>query len=208
MNNRILIVDDHPVIRMAIQLTLSSEGYDVIGEADNGADALELIDKVCPSTLILDIGIPVIDGLTVIRKIVEKRLLLKIIVLTGQPSRHLAWRCRKMGAHAFLSKQSQHSELIDAVRAVQNNKKYYPNIPRPEERPDCTTHENEQLQRLSAREFRVMQQLLEGMKNKDIATTMLLSAKTISTYKTRIYQKLNINNLIDLHSIAKRNELV
>lgn len=208
MNNRILIVDDHPVIRMAIQLTLASEGYDVIGETDNGADALALIERICPSTVILDIGIPVIDGLTVIRKIMEKRLLVKIIVLTGQPSRHLAWRCRKMGAHAFLSKQSQHSELSHAVRAVQSNKRYYPDIPCPTESLGCTTYENEQLQRLSVREFRVMQQLLQGMRNKDIASTMLLNTKTISTYKTRIYQKLNINNLIDLQSIARRNDLI
>lgn len=208
MDNRIFIVDDHPVIRMAIQLTLTSEGYDVIGEADNGADALEFIEKFCPSTLILDIGIPVIDGLTVIRTIAKKNLPVKVVVLTGLPSRHLAWRCRKMGAHAFISKQTQHSELAYAVRTVQNNKKYYPDIPCPEERPDSTTHEHEQLQRLSACEFRVMQQLLQGMKNKDIASAMLLSPKTTSTYKTRIYQKLQINNLIDLHSIAKRNDLI
>lgn len=208
MNNRILIVDDHPAINMAVKLLLASEGFDVIAETDNGADALKMVEALCPSAIILDIGIPAVDGLTVIRQIVAKQLPVKIIVLTGLPPHHLAERCKKMGAHGFINKHNHLSELVSAVRAVRRDEIYFPDLMSPPAQSHRDLHERALLERLSAREFRVMQQLAQGMGNKEIAQYMQLSDKTISTYKTRLLLKLNVASLIELYALAKRNGVV
>src|SRR5471030_464058 len=126
MNNRIVIADDHPAISMTVRLLLASEGFDVVAEVDNGADALAMVETLDPSILILDIGIPVIDGLTVIRKIVASQLPVKIVVLTGLPPGHVWRRCKELGAHGFVSKQSDLSELVNAIRAVRAHGEYFP----------------------------------------------------------------------------------
>src|SRR5476649_281305 len=156
MNNRILIVDDHPAISMAIKLLLASEGFDVIAETDNGADALKLVEEFCPSTMILDIGIPAVDGLTVIKSIVARQLPVKIIVLTGLPPNHLAERCKKMGAHGFISKHDDLCELVNAVRAVRKDEEYFSKLTTPSQQIPRDSDEGALLERLSVREFRVM----------------------------------------------------
>lgn len=207
MNNRILIVDDHPAVRMTIRLLLASEGFDIVAETDNGADALELVEALRPSTMILDVGIPTVDGLTVISKVVAKHLPVKIVVLTGLSPSHLAARCRQMGAQGFVSKQDELSELVHAVRAIRANEEYFPCLSCLPSHPGSAAQETELLERLSIREFRVMQQLIQGMSNKEIADCMLLSSKTISTYKKRLLLKLNVSSLVELYALAKRNDL-
>ncbi|MFJ2713265.1 response regulator [Pseudomonas sp. NPDC087346] len=208
MNNRILIVDDHPVVTLAIRLLLASEGFDVVAEVDNGADALEKVEALCPSIIILDIGIPVIDGLTVINRIVAKQLPVKIIVLTGLPPAHLVKRCRQLGAHGFVSKQNELAEVVYAVRAVRAHQEYFPDLCIVPVHGNQASREHELLELLSGREFGVMQQLLLGMSNRAIAQSMLLSDKTVSTYKTRLLHKLNVSDVVGLYALAKRNGLV
>ncbi|WP_445177504.1 response regulator [Pseudomonas sp. McL0111] len=208
MNNRILIVDDHPAVRMAVQLLLASEGFYVVAETDNGVDALELIETLRPSILILDIGILMVDGLTVISRIVEKKFPVKVIVLTGLPSSHLAERCRQIGAQGFVSKQNELSELVHAIRAVRANQQYFPSLSDVVRRSTYPAGEGELLTRLSVREYRVMQQLVQGLNNKEIADSMQLSNKTVSTYKKRLFDKLNVNALVELYALAKRNGIV
>lgn len=204
MNNRILIVDDHPAIVMTLKLLLASEGFDVIAEADNGADALRMAEELRPSIMILDIGIPVIGGLAVIANIVAKKLPIKTIVLTGLPPDYLAARCRSLGAHGFVSKKSDLSEMVNAIRAVRMDDEFFPDLRGPQSVYACHPNERVSLQRLSVREYRVMEQLVQGMRNKDIAEEMQLSEKTISTYKCRILEKLNLASLLDLYALAKR----
>ncbi|MGF6401535.1 two-component system response regulator EvgA [Pseudomonas frederiksbergensis] len=208
MNNQVVIVDDHPAIRMTVRFLLEGEGYQIVGEAENGADALNLIPELQPGTLILDIGLPKIDGLTVISRLATLRIPVKIIVLTAQESDHIAIRCMKAGAHGFVNKQDDLCELINAIRAVSSGYSYFP------ERAFCLTRcdgsqdgEEELLKALSTRELRVLQQLAQGLSNKQIAERMLLSSKTISTYKTRLLVKLNASTLLDLYDLAKRNGL-
>lgn len=208
MNNKILILDDHPAVRMTIRLLLASEGFDIVAEIGNGADALDLIEQFRPSTVILDIGVPVVDGLTVISQIVAKKLPVKIIVLTGQSPKHLAARCRQMGAHGLVSKQDELSEVVHAVRAVRTNEEYFPHLSCLPYRPGSGAEEAELLEQLSSREFRVMQQLVQGLSNKEIADCMLLNSKTVSTYKRRLFLKLNVNSLVELYALARRNYLV
>jgi two-component system response regulator EvgA len=208
MNNRILIVDDHPAVRMAVRLVLASEGFDIVAEADNGADALRLIELFSPSMLILDLDIPDIDGLTVIKEIVARELEVKIIVLTGWESGHFASHCMQIGAHGFVNKRNNLHELVDAVRVVRANHCYFSNELYAAENSNNNQQEEKLLESLSPRELNVLQHLIKGANNKGIANSMLLSVKTISTYKTRILRKLNANDTLDLHALAKRHGLI
>jgi len=208
MNNRILVVDDHPALRMAVQLVLASEGFDVVAGTDSGLQALELIETLNPSIVILDINIYAVDGLTVISRVVAKRLPVKIIVLTGLPGDHLAERCRQLGAEGFVSKQNELHELVDAVKAIRANVQYFPSLSRMPRLPRVPAHGCIPFEQLSLREFRVMQLLVQGMNNKEIAESMLLSSKTISTYKKRLYLKLKVKSLVELYGLARQNAVV
>ncbi|KTC44555.1 hypothetical protein AO262_32345 [Pseudomonas fluorescens ABAC62] len=203
-----MIVDDHPAICMAVQMLLASEGYDVVADANNGVDALRLVESLCPLTLILDIGIPMIDGLAIIRCVTAKNLPVKIVVLTGFSSAHLSSRCRRMGAHGFVSKQSHLRELVNAVHAVRAGREYFPTLSPRDARQAHSAPEHRLLTTLSAREVVVMQQLLHGLSGKEIAQSMGLSAKTVSTYKKRIFYKLNVGTLMDLYALGERHRLI
>ncbi|EGQ8195179.1 MULTISPECIES: response regulator transcription factor [Vibrio harveyi group] len=200
---KVIIVDDHPVVIMAMKIMLERHGFEIKATADNGIDALKLMRELQPDIVILDIGIPLLDGLEVIRRSSNLTKQPKILVLSAQSSEHFVNHCIGSGARGFISKKEDMSEVIDALRAIISGKTYFPATQCPEQTP-----ENERLEKLSSREMMVLQQLASGLSNKEIGERMLLSNKTISTYKTRILTKLNANSLADLIEIAKRQHII
>lgn len=207
--SKVLIVDDHPVIRMAMRVLLEKEGHVIVGETDNGVDALTLVKDLVPELVVLDIGIPRLDGLEVISRISAFDLPLKILVLTGQSAWLFAMRCMKAGASGFVCKQGGLSELISAVNAVVAGYNYFPSTAvRQTRRNNGQMDDQELIQRLSDREMAVLQYLANGNSNKEISEQMFISNKTVSTYKTRLLLKLNAHSLVDLIEFAKRNALV
>lgn len=208
MNKRVLLIDDHPAIRMAVRILLQEEGYTVIGEVDDGAIALRTIQELKPDIIILDIGLPTMDGLTIISRLISQHITLKIIVLTAQESDHIAIRCLQAGAQGYVNKNNELSELIKAVHMVNSGYHCFPeHINSLIRRNESRDNEHVLLASLSTRELGVLQQLSLGMSNKQISERMQLSCKTISTYKTRLLLKLNAHNLLDLYDLARRNGL-
>ncbi|MDT3295792.1 response regulator [Shewanella oncorhynchi] len=208
MKRKILIVDDHPVVVLALKIILEQSGFEVIAETNNGVDALKLIKELSPDAVILDIGIPQLDGLEVIersRKLVKST---PILVLTAQPSDHFVSRCIQAGASGFVSKQKDMNEVTGALRAILTGHSYFPIISNNNMIAKSSQDEAELVKKLSTREMVVLQQLAVGLSNKEIAERMLLSNKTISTYKTRLLDKLNAKNLVDIIEIAKRQNLI
>ncbi len=208
MKRKILIVDDHPVVVLALKIILEQSGFEVIAETNNGVDALKLIKELSPDAVILDIGIPQLDGLEVIER---SRKLVKsppILVLTAQPSDHFVSRCIQAGASGFVSKQKDMNEVTGALRAILTGHSYFPIISNKNMIAKSSQDEAELVKTLLTREMAVLQQLAVGLSNKEIAERMLLSNKTISTYKTRILEKLNAKNLVDIIDIAKRHNLI
>ncbi|MBI1674016.1 response regulator transcription factor [Shewanella sp. NKUCC05_KAH] len=208
MKRKILIVDDHPVVVLALKIILEQSGFEVIAETNNGVDALKLIKELSPDAVILDIGIPQLDGLEVIER---SRKLVKsppILVLTAQPSDHFVSRCIQAGASGFVSKQKDMNEVTGALRAILTGHSYFPIISNNNMIAKSSQDEAELVKKLSTREMVVLQQLAVGLSNKEIAERMLLSNKTISTYKTRLLDKLNAKNLVDIIEIAKRQNLI
>lgn len=206
--NTVLVVDDHPMIRLAVRLLLERDGYSIVGETDNGVDALHLAREFTPDLVVLDIGIPRLDGLEVIARLDALGLPLRVLVLTAQPGHLFALRCLQAGAAGFVCKQEDLGELLGAAKAVLAGYSYFPRETLISvRRSDALADDRERVSSLSDREVMVLRQLASGLSNKQIGDSMLLSNKTISTYKTRLLQKLNATSLVDLIEFARRNGL-
>ena len=206
--NKVLIVDDHPVIRLAVRMLMERHGYDIVGETDNGVAALQLVREYLPDIVVLDIGIPKLDGLEVITRVTGVSPRSRVLVLTSQAPGHFSMRCMQAGAAGYVCKQQELTELLSAIKAVLSGYSYFPNQALHKTRGrlgGCS--ETEMVDRLSAREMTVLQQLARGRSNKEIAESMFLSNKTVSTYKTRLLLKLNARSLVDLIELAQRHGL-
>ncbi|MFJ2981927.1 MULTISPECIES: response regulator [unclassified Pseudomonas] len=203
----VFIVDDHPVIRLAVRMLLENQNYKVVGESDNGVDAMQMIRETLPDLVILDISIPKLDGLEVLSRFQAMALPLKVLILTAQSPALFAVRCMHSGAAGYVCKQEDLSELLSAIKAVLAGYNYFPS------QAIHNGHENADtdlrlFRQVNDRELMVLQLFAQGRSNKEIAKGMFLSNKTVSTYKKRLMQKLQVDTLVDLIDMAKRNALV
>jgi two-component system response regulator EvgA len=207
--NSIFIIDDHPVIRMAIRMLLENENYEVVGETDNGVDAMQMVRECMPDLIILDISIPKLDGLEVLARFNAMNLPSKILVLTAQAPSLFAIRCMQSGASGYVCKQEDLSELVSSVKAVLSGYNYFPRQALAATiKKEGDPNEIERFKLVNDRELMVLQLFAQGRTNKEIAKGMFLSNKTVSTYKTRLMQKLKAKTLVELIEMAKRNSLV
>lgn len=195
----VFIVDDHPVIRLAVRMLLENEGYRVVGESDNGVDAMQMVRECLPDLIILDISIPKLDGLEVLARFNSMNIPLKILVLTAQSPALFAIRCMQSGASGYVCKQEDLSELLSAIKAVLSGYNYFPSQALNAVRQDNGLQtEAERFKLVNDRELMVLQLFAQGRTNKEIAKGMFLSNKTVSTYKKRLMQKLNASSLVEL----------
>lgn len=208
MKKKILIVDDHPVVILALKIILEQDGFEVIAETNNGVDALKIIKELSPDAVVLDIGIPKLDGLEVIERSRKLVSCPPILVLTAQPSDYFVSRCIQAGASGFVSKQKDMTEVTNALRTILSGRPYFPLLDRINVKSYSNIDEVERIKKLSTREMSVLQQLAMGFTNNEISERMILSNKTVSTYKTRLLEKLNAKTLVDIIEIAKRHDLI
>lgn len=205
--SRILIVDDHPVIRMAMKMLLEAEGHQIVGDTDNGVDAISPGGAEAgpghPRYRHSQAGRP-----RVISRLMVLALPLKILVLTGQSASLFALRSMQAGAAGFVCKQGGLAELVTAVDAVASGYSYFPSSAMRPVQQGAYSDDVELLGRLSDREVSVLQYLSQGYSNKQISEQMFISNKTVSTYKARLLLKLNAGSLVDLIEFAKRNTLI
>ena len=205
----VFIVDDHPVIRLAIRMLLEHEGYEIVGETDNGVDAMQMIRECVPDLIILDISIPKLDGLEVLSRFNSMNSTLKTLVLTAQSPKLFAMRCMQSGAAGYVCKQEELSELVSAIKAVFSGYNYFPSQAlTPDKNENDNFSEIELFKQVNDRELMVLKLFAQGKTNKEIAAGMFLSNKTVSTYKKRLMQKLKAHSLVELIEMAKRNGLV
>lgn len=205
-----LIVDDHPVIGHALEMMLEHEKIQVVGKAVEGVEVLQLARTLDPDIIILDIALPLLNGLEVIRRIKLMGLRAKILVFTSQNIESFARRCRQAGASGFISKAGNYNNLIIAINAIRTGYSFFPDdrVRSNGKSKEKGNDEALKLASLSEREMMVLLYLAKGHTNKQIGDAMTLSNKTISTYKTRLLFKLEINNLVDLFALAQRNNLI
>lgn len=199
---KILLVEDHSIVRYGVNRILTSMGKDIaIDESDNFDHAIRQIIKKRYDLIILDINIPNGTNLEMIRLLRLKQPNVKILVFTGADEKMYALRYLREGADGYLMKDSPSHDIIEAVGSVMKDEKYVSagirrqllqNLQQSQE-----ARENP-LSTLSDREIEVMQRLIFGQSIGEIAKEMNLHVSTVSTYKTRIFKKLEVNNVIDL----------
>jgi two-component system, NarL family, invasion response regulator UvrY len=207
---KVFVADDHAVVRRGIKQILTDENdIEVSGEAANADEILSQIYKTETDILILDITMPGRNGLDVLIQVKQRKPELHILILSMHPEEEFAIRAIKSGASGYLNKDSVPDELITAVRKINSGGRYISASLAEsiafslEKNSSDLPHEN-----LSDREFQVMCLLASGNTLKQIAVELSLSVKTVSTYRTRILEKLRMKTNVELTHYAIRHRLV
>jgi DNA-binding NarL/FixJ family response regulator len=213
---RILLADDHEVVRRGLSALLQNQpGWEICGEATDGRDAVEKAVKLNPDVVILDVGMPNLNGLEATRQIVKAKPQIRILILTLHDSDQLVQEVLNAGARGFLLKSDAARDLVTAVEALRNNKIYFtPKVASmvlegylrrnaPEAPPEEPTRS-----RLTPREREIVQLLAEGKSSREVADALGLSIKTAETHRANIMRKLNLHSVSDLVLYAVRNNIV
>ncbi|WP_019211961.1 acid-sensing system DNA-binding response regulator EvgA [Yersinia massiliensis] len=200
-----IIVDDHPLARIAIRNLLENEGITVSLEASDGAEALALIESHQPEIVILDVDIPTLTGIEVVEALRKKQYNGIIIVVSAKNNIFYGKRSADAGANAFVSKKEGMTNITAAINAAQNGYSYFPFSL--SGFVGSLNSEEEKLQSLSSQEIKVMRHILNSMDTAQIASEMNISSKTVSTYKSRLMEKLECRSLMELFSFASRNKI-
>ena len=207
---RILIADDHPIFRAGLKEILGKEkDVEVIGEADNGRNALELARKQRWDVVLLDLTMPGTDGLETLQELRRERPKLPILILSAHPEDQLALRLLKAGAAGYLTKDKAPEVLLAAVRKVLRGEKYISESLAAKVTLDVVTGAKPALhEALSHREYQVMRMIAAGKAIKEIAAELFLSVRTVSTYRARLLEKMKMKTNADLIRYAMQHNLV
>ena len=207
---RVLIADDHAVVRAGLRQFLEEDrSISEIGEASTGREALDALRNGRWDLLILDINMPDRSGLDILSHIRASGYSTRVLVMSGLPERQYALNVLRAGARGYLSKEGAPEELLKAVRAILDGRRYVSPalaellVAELDQDADKPLHA-----RLSEREFQVLCKLAAGRAVSDIAGELCLSVKTVSTYRTRVLDKMHLETNADLTTYALRNGLI
>jgi DNA-binding NarL/FixJ family response regulator len=210
INLRILIVDDHAVVRQGLKHILVEEWAGaVFGEAQNVSELLPLFRKATWDVVLLDINMPGRSGLDVLRDLRQEKPQIPVLVLSGHPEDQYAVRVLRSGASGYLPKETAPDDLIKAIRKVLEGGKYV-SASLAEQLAFGLGGDNQKVphETLSDREYQVMCLLASGRTSTQIAEELMLSVKTISTFRTRVLAKMNMKTNAELTHYAIQNSLV
>ncbi|MVV47434.1 DNA-binding response regulator [Pseudomonas sp. PB120] len=204
-----LIADDHPVVRAAVKILLKLEGFKQIFETSSGSEVMPIVREQRPDLVVLDLNMPSLDGLDVLSRIRASGEACRVLVFTSQEAMFYQDRCMRAGAAAFVSKTNDLEHLHKAVHAVMAGYSYFAQLPSTSVSLNTLQRsEKQMIDTLSDRELMIFQYLARGISNKAIGEAMHLSHKTVSTYKTRLIEKLNVVSSVHLRDFARRNHLI
>ena len=203
MTIRVFVVDDHALVRAGMRMILSGEtDIEVVGEADCGEDALPQIRKLVPDVVLCDLHLPGVSGLELTERILKGDHGTRVIVVSVLEDGPMPKRLREIGASGYVGKGGDASELLRAVREVARGKRYLANSVAQNLALYGIDGDGSPFDALSARELEVAMLLTQGLRQEDIARRLSLSAKTINTHKTRLFEKLGIQDNIALARLA------
>jgi two-component system, NarL family, invasion response regulator UvrY len=204
---KILVVDDHPVVRQGLKYILSGEpDIAVVGEASNASEVFDLVRTQDWDAVILDIAMPGRGGLDILRELKREHPRLPVLMLSMHPEEQYAVRVFKEGAAGYMNKESAPYELIDAIKKITKGRKYV-SATLAEKLAFMLETETPLHDSLSHREYQVMLMIASGKGLSKIAEEMALSIKTISTYRTRILEKMQLKNNAELTRYAIKHNL-
>lgn len=214
MSIRVLVADDHTIIRSGLRMLLEREpGFEVVAEASDGRQAVELAESLKPDVAVLDIGMPNLNGIEATRQIVQKLPRTRVVVLSMHSDESYVLKALKSGARGYLLKDSAESDILNSIRAVNDGKAYFsPEISRmlveDYMRQMQQRGVEDSYELLTAREREILQMLAEGRSNKEISSALNLSPYTVETHRGNILQKLNLHSLPELILYAVRKGVI
>jgi DNA-binding NarL/FixJ family response regulator len=207
---KILICDDHKIVREGLRKILSQlSEIDLISEAGNGNEAIELLKKDDYTILLLDISLPDKSGLEVLQTVKAKWPLINVLMLSMMPQEQYAIRALKLGASGYLTKDTASDELLLAVKKVSEGGKYISSS-LAEGLAFNLDKENHELKHeiLSAREFEILIKIANGKSLQEIGNELFISVKTVSTYRSRLMEKMELSRNTELTKYCIENKLI
>ena len=208
--SHVLIADDHAILRNGLKQLLAEErSIKKIGEAGSGREALEQLQQAKWDLLILDINMPDRSGLDILRQVRATHPDTRVLVLSGFPEKQYAVNVLRAGASGYINKEMAPEELLSAVRSVLQGKRYVsPTLAELLVSELDADQDKPMHSRLSEREFQIFCKLAAGQTVSDIADELCISVKTVSTYRSRILEKMNFGTNADMTTYALRNGLI
>ena len=206
---KVLIVDDHHLVRTSLAHLLANESdIAIVGEAANGEEAITQCRKLQPDVVLMDLRMPGIGGLEATRKIMRNHPDMRILALTGFIEENFAQRILEAGAGGFISKDTQVSDMVEAIRCVFAGQRYVsPDIAQRLVLSKFDTDENP-FDQLSQRELQVAMMIVNCQRVAEISDRLFLSPKTVNTYRYRIFEKLGIHTDVELTHLGLKHGLV
>ncbi len=205
MTIRVFMVDDHALVRTGLRMILAGESdIEIVGESDCGEDALPRIRQLKPDVVLCDLHLPGVSGLEVTERIVRGDYGTRVIVVSVLEDGPMCKRLIEAGASGYVGKGGDASELVRAVRSVATGKRYLSSSIAQNMALSGLTGEDSPFDALTAREMEIAMLLIQGLRQEQIARRLCLSAKTINTHKTRLFEKLQINDMIALARLASQ----
>ena len=201
---KVMLVDDHDLVRTGIKRLLEDHpNIEIVGEAVSGEQAIEQVSEYDPDVVLMDINMPGIGGLEATRKLLQRKPELKVIVVTMHDDDLFPQRFLKAGALGYVTKGAKVEEILQAIHTVTRNKRYLsPAIAQQIALSQVDEEATSPFDSLSEREMQVLLMMMDGQSISAISERLCLSPKTISTYRTRLYAKLGVQNDIELTRLA------
>ena len=206
----VLLVDDHELVRTGIRKILDEvKGIKVIGEVGTGEDAIKFCRKSEPNVILMDMQMPGMGGLEATKKLLRYSPDIKIIVLTVYTEATIPTKVMQIGASGYLTKGACTDEMVNAIRAVNSGQRYLtPEIAQEMALNQFKTSDENPFNLLSERELQIMLMITRGEKVPDISERLMLSSKTINSYRYRMFEKLKVSNDVELTHLAIRHGML
>ena len=210
MTIRVYLIDDHALVRTGMKMILASElDIEVVGDADSGEVALPQIRKLKPDVVLCDLHLPGLSGLEITERITRSDLEARVIIVSVLEDGPLPKRLLEAGASGYIGKAGDATELLRAVRDVARGKRYLgSNVAQNLALSNVGAGEGSPFDDLSPRELEVAMLLVQGLRQEDIAKRLSLSAKTVNTHKTRLFQKIGVQDNIALARLCAQYGLL
>ena len=208
MSLHILLADDHLIVRQGLKVLLEREGFNVVGEASDGREAVRLAQELCPDIALLDLTMPLLNGIDAGRAMIQASPKTKIVLLTMHTEDHYVLEALRAGIKGYILKTKAAEELVEAIQEVSRGKLYLtPGVSEAVVQAYLAKTELPP-EPLSPREREVLQLVAEGKTTKEVAVVLGISVKTAESHRTRIMEKLDIHETASLVRYAIRRGLV